>query len=285
MRFFVGFAQERLHDFNSQKVTGVVGVDAIGDPEILAGFSFGSQHCIPKVDEEESRLCGDVVFDHLVGFLAAPSFLPTTRAGRHAGESNGHTGLRSANLGHKCFEIRQKLFSGFAAMHIVAADMQNDHSRLIRQNQAVGKVEEVRHLEGINAAVNYCVSWQIVVQSLPPEKLGITSEQDYVPGWRVGFVLSFVETDIVVETVHGRGRAGAGRLDACSSATATASGAAATGWGVVDLSLGRNRDNPGDYRETEPKILLNEFHNGNGASLHLRLNSAIPKAVTVPPAS
>jgi hypothetical protein len=65
-----------LHDFNAQKVTGVVGVDAVGDPEIHAGFAFRGQHGIPKVDEQKSGLGGDVVFDDLVAdaFVSSTNF-------------------------------------------------------------------------------------------------------------------------------------------------------------------------------------------------------------------
>jgi len=41
----------------------MIGVEVISDPQIYTGFAVRSQHCIPKVEEQEPRLCRDITLD------------------------------------------------------------------------------------------------------------------------------------------------------------------------------------------------------------------------------
>ena len=86
----VGCAKQGTHYFHPDLVAGVVGVDAVLDPEVLARLAVGGQHGVPEVDELQSRLSGDVFFDETVGCLALGGFVPTARARSDAGSKAGH---------------------------------------------------------------------------------------------------------------------------------------------------------------------------------------------------
>src|SRR5262249_35162405 len=86
----IRFPQNWPHDPNANQVTLVIGMNAVGDPDVFARLAIRCQHGVPKIDEQQSRLSCDVILDQSIGCFPLWCFVPTRRPGREAGERNGH---------------------------------------------------------------------------------------------------------------------------------------------------------------------------------------------------
>ena len=86
-------------------------------------------------------------------------------------------------------------------MNVIASNVQDDHSWMIRQHQPIGEVIEVRSLERINPTVHDHVIREVLGHRFPTEKLGIAQEQDGVLRRRIGAIRSFVSLHIFLEAM------------------------------------------------------------------------------------
>ena len=199
----VGGAQDGAHDFDTEQITGVVGVDAVSDPEVFASMAVGGEHGVPEVDEMEPGLGmgGDIILDELIGGFPARGFVPTAGAGSETGKGDGHGGLDGADLGDKRFEVGQHLIGGFADMDVVAADVEHDEAGVIGQDEPGGIIDEVRSLKGIDAAVDDGVSGEVLIDGFPAVELGVADKENGVGGRRGGSVGGFVAADDLLEAV------------------------------------------------------------------------------------
>ena len=182
----------------------MVRMDTILDPDVFPGLAVSGQHRIPQVDELQVGLGGDVGLHNIVRCLAFVGFIPTARSGRNAGEENRHLRQHGADFCHESFKIREDALGALAVVDVVAADMQDNQAWAVRQDEAVGELDQVRSLERIDAAIDDGIAGQVLLERLPAKELGIAREHDGSLRWGARLVGGFVGAYLFFETVFGR---------------------------------------------------------------------------------
>src|SRR5262249_18404394 len=85
---------------------------------------------------------------------------------------------RGLNLFDKRLKVLGHLFGRFSGIDIVAPHVKDNHSRLVRNHDAIGEMGRVRKLRAAEAAVNYLVFREILRQRLPQLDARRADEQD-----------------------------------------------------------------------------------------------------------
>ncbi len=104
-------------------------------------------------------------------------------------------------MGDEGPEIGKNLLRSFAIVDVVSPDMQDDHARMIRQNESIRVVNQVRQLKRIDAAVDDDMSGQIFVHRPPAKELGIACEKNGASRRSLGLVRHLVCADVFLKAI------------------------------------------------------------------------------------
>ena len=80
----------------------------------------------------------------------------------------------------------------------------------MRQDEAIGELDEIGSLERIDAAVDDRVAGQVLPVGFPAEELGVARQHDRASGRRAGSIGLFIGTHLLLEPAFQWGRGGGG---------------------------------------------------------------------------
>jgi hypothetical protein len=147
------------------------------------------------------RLLRNEGLDGSIRFDTPLRFVPAAWAWSDAGKDDRYGRIQDSQLAHERFEVVEDLFRGLTVVHVVATNVHEDKSWLVRANEPLRVADQVCDLKRIDAAIDKRVMRQIFVQRFPAIELRVPDEQDGVLRRRVRFIRRLVFGDFLFEAL------------------------------------------------------------------------------------